>query len=364
MEVGTVTGLDDVEERRQVARVHGVDRTDGDFDIGDGLALEGKDAAADGYIVRRERDAEVAAAHTVGQRPELRRVAFGSDQQHTAGGFGCFVGLGGEFKATGSVGCCGKPGGPVLGGAEERELRNDVDCCARRWDWPRRLNGARANKGLRGIGSVRRGFFRRSSSRLKIAGRLFGLAARCSLWCAGLLAGGGLEGGGEGDQGGHDGQDGERGAPGEAAGERASEIEDGADARFDMGAAGHRDAGGDEAAALTGNLGGDFEQVASIAGAVARRIDGGVVAGLLGQGRELLLEPPGERMEPVQAAVDLGDERDGTVGPLHVHLLVGDHREQLFGRPAPPVGRQEDLWCKSSDGQRHMNARTLVDWGC
>src|SRR5205823_8916759 len=94
--------------------------------------------------------------------------------------------------------------------------------------------------------------------------------------------------------------------------------------------------------------GGDVEQVAGVAGAVAGRTDDGVVACGLGKRGELSRQPPGERMKPVQATIDFGKQRHGAVEPLNVHLLVSQDGAALRWRPIAPRGREQNLRLKQA----------------
>src|SRR5437762_1113097 len=97
-----------------------------------------------------------------------------------------------------------------------------------------------------------------------------------------------------------------------------------------------------------------------ITGPIAQRSDRGVVAGLLCQDGQVPLKPPGKRMKPVQAAVDLGDECHQAVASLHVHSLVGEDSEKLVTGPSAPFPWQQDLWIECSDRQWHMYLPALA----
>ncbi len=65
--------------------------------------------------------------------------------------------------------------------------------------------------------------------------------------------------------------------------------------------------------------------------AVARAVDRRVVACCFGELTKLAPQPPGNRVEPVQAAVQLRQKNDRTICPLDVRLFVSDHCLQLLG---------------------------------
>ena len=115
---------------------------------------------------------------------------------------------------------------------------------------------------------------------------------------------------------------------------------------------GHRRRHRRDAATGVGGASGEPQQARRVDVAVVSARDHDRIAGLLGQPGDLPLQPPGQRMEPEDRAVEQRDAGDERIAPAHVLLFVRQHRRQLGLVPVRPVRRQDDRRRDDSDGDR------------
>ena len=78
----------------------------------------------------------------------------------------------------------------------------------------------------------------------------------------------------------------------------------------------------------------------------------GSVAGLFGQRGKPPFQPPGQRMEPEDGAIQQGQPLDQGVAAPHVLAFMGQYRVQLRLRPRAPAFRQNHRGTQPSDCDR------------
>ena len=87
---------------------------------------------------------------------------------------------------------------------------------------------------------------------------------------------------------------------------------------------------------------GHVEQDRRVAGAVVERLHRGVVADHFGKAGEAAVQPPRQRIEPEQGAVELGQQQQIEIAAGHVGPLVRQYRPLRGCGPADAVVRQHD----------------------
>jgi hypothetical protein len=105
----------------------------------------------------------------------------------------------------------------------------------------------------------------------------------------------------------------------------------------------------------------DVQQILRIFFARVTVGDHGGVAGLLGEARDLALEPPGERMEPEDRSIDQCDALNEGIAAADVLPLVDQNGAKLSGRPAARRSRQNHGRAEAAHRDRRCTRRMRQD---
>ena len=103
------------------------------------------------------------------------------------------------------------------------------------------------------------------------------------------------------------------------------------------------------------------EQHFGVAPRLAHLARGRLVAGVLRGHRQRALQPPGERMEPEDRAVDMREERHERIAACDVGVLVREDGGELVRRPFAPRDGEQDARRHDAGGHRRGDRRRFED---
>ena len=87
---------------------------------------------------------------------------------------------------------------------------------------------------------------------------------------------------------------------------------------------------------------GHLDEDLGVAARLRYRLHASFIARVLGGDGERALEPPGERVEPEDRAIEPRQQGRQCIATTHVLALVRDDRGERFGRPRFPRKRKHD----------------------